>query len=326
MTDTGRTEESLLDDHLNLPLDPQMQAVVGAFQQHFGDPMRDLGATEVRARRAALRATAASAPELAEVVDLQIPGRDGAIPARHYRPQSGTATGIVVYFHGGGWVFGGVDESDGLCRVLAALTGCDIVSVDYRLAPEHVYPAAVNDAEDAVRWVADSLAGSAPLILVGDSAGGNLVAAVAQSSRGRGLPPIALQVLVYPVLDHRMNSDSYRDRGGKLLISADDMDWFWSQYIPNISSRGEANASPGLTENLHGLAPAVVIVAEHDPMRDEVLDYARRLEDASVPTSVHRYDTMAHGFFSMFGTLAAADDAIRSVAVAISSACQSTKS
>lgn len=184
----------------------------------------------------------------------------------------------------------------------------------------------MNDTEDAVRWVANTLAGSAPLVLMGDSAGGNLVAAVAQSAREHALPAIALQVLVYPVLDHRMNSDSYRDRGDKLLISADDMDWFWSQYVPDVNARSQADASPGLTANLRGLAPAVVVVAEHDPMRDEVLDYARRLEDASVPTTVHRYDTVAHGFFSMFGTLAVADDAIRSVAVAISDACRSAKS
>ncbi|KLL95725.1 hypothetical protein NJ76_23190 [Rhodococcus sp. IITR03] len=325
MTDLTRPDKSLSDGGLDLSVDPQMEAVVTAFQQHFGEPMRELGAVEIRARRAALGLAAAPAIDLAEVVDFEIPARGHGIPARHYRPQSGPTDGLVVYFHGGGWVFGSVDESDGLCRLLAALTGCDVVSVDYRLAPEHTHPAAVSDAEDAVRWAAGNLPESTPLILMGDSAGGNLVAAVAQSARERLEKPIALQVLIYPVLDHRMDTDSYRDRGGKLLISADDMEWFWSQYVPDIGARSRPDASPGLTRDLRGLAPAVVVVAEHDPLRDEVLDYARRLGDASVPTSVFRYNTMAHGFLSMFGTLTTADDAIRNIAVAISDACRSAK-
>ncbi|OUS92049.1 alpha/beta hydrolase [Rhodococcus sp. NCIMB 12038] len=325
MTDVERADITRPGELLARPLDPQMRTVVDLFQQHLGEPMRELGATEVRARRAALRSATAPTIELAEVVDLRIPERADGIAARHYRPQSGPPEGVVVYFHGGGWVLGGLEESDGFCRVLAGLTGCDVVSIDYRLAPEHIYPAAVDDADSSVRWIADKLAADAPLVVMGDSAGGNLVAAVAQNARDRGLPRIALQVLVYPVLDHRMQTDSYRERGGKLLISADDMEWFWSQYVPDVGRRSEPAASPGLTADLRGVAPAVVVVAEYDPMRDEVLDYARRLEEDSVPTSVYRYDSMAHGFFSMFGTLAAADDAIRSVAVQISDTCRSSK-
>ncbi|WP_216892843.1 alpha/beta hydrolase [Nocardia alni] len=325
MTDVGRVSPALRDDHLGLALDPQMRAVVEMFQQHFDEPMRVLGASEIRARRAALSRGASPTSELAAVVDLVIPGRDCGIPARHYRPQSGPAQGVVVYFHGGGWVFGGIDESDGLCRLLAGLTGCDVVSVDYRLAPEHPYPAAANDAVDAVDWVSNTIAAQAPLVVMGDSAGGNLVAAAVQHASRSERTEIVLQVLVYPVLDHRMSTASYRDRGERLLISADDMDWFWSQYVPDIAMRGEVGASPGLSADLRGLPPTIVVVAEHDPLHDEGLDYAHRLGEASVPTTVHRYDTMAHGFFSMVGALTVADDAVRAVAVAISDACRPSK-
>jgi acetyl esterase len=305
-----------------LPPDPQMQAVIGVFQQHLGEPMREIGAVDVRARRAALRSNAQPAVELAEVRELAVPGRAGVVPARLYRPHDGPSAGVVVYFHGGGWVIGSVDESDTFCRVFAGTTGCDVVSVDYRLAPEHVYPAAVEDADDAVRWVARELAADAPLVLMGDSAGGNLVAAVVRRARDEGGPEIALQVLVYPVLDHRMATPSYTERGGKLLISADDMDWFWAEYVPDAARRAEPDASPGLVEDLAGLAPALVVVAEYDPMRDESLDHARRLAEAGVPTTVLRYDTVAHGFFPMTGTLAVADDAIRTVGLAVSDACR----
>jgi acetyl esterase len=301
-----------------------MQAVIAVFQQHLGEPMREIGAEQVRVRRAALRSSARPAVELAEVRDLAVPGRSGDIPARLYRPYDGPPVGVVVYLHGGGWVLGSLDESDTFCRVFAGITGCDVVSVDYRLAPEHTYPAAVEDADDAVRWIARELAADAPLVLMGDSAGGTLVAAVAQHARNEGAPAIALQVLVYPVLDHRMATPSYTERGGKLLISADDMDWFWSQYVPDLERRAEPDASPGLVADLSGLAPALFVVAEFDPMRDEALDYAARLEDAGVPTTVLRYDTVAHGFFPMTGTLAVADDAIRAVGIAVSDACRAS--
>ncbi|GAA4558781.1 alpha/beta hydrolase [Pseudonocardia xishanensis] len=307
---------------VELPSDPQMQAVIGVFRQHLGEPMRELGAAEVRTRRAALRSSVPPAVELAEVRDIAVSGRSGEVPVRLYRPQDGPSAGVVVYLHGGGWVLGSLDESDTFCRVFAGITGCDVVSVEYRLAPEHTYPAAVEDADDAVRWIARELAGDAPLVLMGDSAGGTLAAAVAQHARADGSPQVALQVLVYPVLDHRMATPSYTERGGKLLISADDMDWFWSVYVPDVERRAEPDASPGLVEDLAGLAPALFVVAEFDPMRDEALDYARRLESAGVPTTVLHYDTVAHGFFPMAGTLAVADNAIRTVGLAVADACR----
>ncbi|SNQ46628.1 Acetyl esterase [Frankia canadensis] len=284
-------------------------------------PMREAGAAASRARAAALRDGAAPGPEMASVERVDIPGRDGIVPTRRYRPRSDPAPGVVVYFHGGGWVVGGLDESDGLCRTIAEFTSCEVLSVGYRLAPEHRFPAAVHDAEDAVAWVANRLAPEAGLVVMGDSAGGNLAAVVARRARDRGGSRIDLQVLVYPVTDHRMTSRSYTEHAHQMLISADDLDWFWSQYVPRASDRASPDASPGLVGDLAGLPPAVVVVAEYDPLRDESLAYARRLADAGVETTVYRYHSMAHGFFSLVGALDTAVDAVRSVSAAIVDMC-----
>jgi acetyl esterase len=300
------------------PLDPQLAPVVAAFAENLAEPMRTYGAEETRRRLAALRRPR-PAPEMAEVIDLAIPGRDRTIPARRYRPGTGTA-GTLVYFHGGGWVLGSVDESDGLCRVLAQRSGCDVVSVDYRLAPEHRYPAATDDAEDAVRWVAAGLAGDRPVGVMGDSAGGNLAIAVTRRLRGSDVA-IALQALVYPVTDHRMSSGSYREFAGKLMLSADDMDWFWGEYVPDPATRADPDVSPALADDLTGLPAAVVVVAGHDPMRDEALAYADALARAGVAVEVHRYDAMAHGFFTLYGAIDAAEDAINAICAAAARAC-----
>lgn len=304
-----------------LPPDPQMRAVIGLFHEHLGAPFREFGVAELRRRSAAVRPVAPPSIELAEVTNLEIPGRSGPISARKYRPQCGPASSAIVYFHGGGWVLGGLEEYDGFCRMLAGLTGSEIVSVAYRLAPEHVYPAAVHDAEDATRWLADA-SGDVPLVVMGDNAGGTLAAVVARRARDHGTPAITLQILVYPLLDHRMTSASYRERGNKMLICADDMAFFWSQYLPGPADTADPDASPGLAEDLRGLPPALVVVAEFDPVRDECLTYARRLEESGVRTTVYNFNTMAHGFFPMLGAVGAADDAIRSVALAISDVWQ----
>ncbi|WP_220186923.1 alpha/beta hydrolase, partial [Pseudonocardia pini] len=251
------------------------------------------------------------------VDDVEVTVRGGTVPVRRYRALPGPVSGVVVYLHGGGWVLGGLDEADLLCRSLALHSGCEIVSVGYRLAPEHRFPTAVDDADDVVAWVARGLAPGTALTVMGDSAGGNLAAVVARRARDRGAPRIDLQVLVYPVTDHRMDSRSYAEHGHQMLISADDMDWFWSQYVPREADRISPDASPCVVEDLSELPPAVVVVAEYDPLRDESLAYARRLAAAGVETTVHRYDSMAHGFFALVGALDTAADAVRSVGGAI---------
>jgi acetyl esterase/lipase len=299
------------------PLDPQMQTLVAAFQSHLGEPMREIGADDLRSRRAALLKVVPPPADVTDVEDLAVPGRDGKIPARRYRAAS-EPSGALVYFHGGGWVLGSVDESDGFCRYLSALSCFDVFSVDYRLAPEHPFPAAFHDAWDAVSWVAANTPDSQPLVVMGDSSGGNLAAAVThQVMRAGNDPRIDMQVLVYPVLDHTMSTPSYREHADKYLISADDMAWFWDCYVPEVEQRTDERVAPATTADLTDAPATLVVVAEYDTMRDEALDYAKRLEASGVATSVHRYDSMAHGFFPMFAALTIADEAIRSVAAAI---------
>lgn len=303
------------------PPDPQLRALLAAMRERSAVPMRHAGAPAARARAAALRAGAPAGPAMHMVEDLDVPVRDGAVPARRYRAHAAEPVGVIAYFHGGGWVLGGLDEADLFCRTLAEHSGCEVVSVGYRLAPEHRFPAAVDDADDAVTWIAKHRAAGRALLVLGDSAGGNLAAVVARRARDRGGPQIDLQVLVYPVTDHRMATRSYAEHGHQMLISADDMDWFWSEYAPAARDRASADASPGLVEDLSGLPPAVLVVAEYDPLRDEGLTYARRLADAGVETTLYRYDSMSHGFFALVGALDTAVDAVRSVSTAISDAC-----
>ena len=221
-----------------------------------------------------------------------------------------------MYFHGGGWVIGSLETHDGTCRELAAGAGCVVVSVDYRLAPEHRYPAAAEDCYAATRWCAEhaaELAIDARRIAVGgDSAGGNLAAVVAQMARDRGGPGLVLQLLVYPVTDHDFGTASYRDNAAGYLLTAADMRWFWGHYLGDDTARGaEPYASPLRAASLAGLPPALVITAELDPLRDEGEAYARALEAAGVAAKLHRYDGMIHGFFGMSAIMDQAVAAVR---------------
>jgi acetyl esterase len=214
------------------------------------------------------------------------------------------ARGVFVWYHGGGWVIGSIDESDTVGRKLAERTSCAVVLVEYRMAPEHRYPTAVDDSYAALEWVGanlEAIAGSTdvPLIVGGDSAGGNLSAVMAQRARDRGGPPIALQVLIYPVTDADLERPSYVDPENQLLLNRDGMIWFWDHYVPDVSRRTEPDASPLHHPDLSGLPPAVVLTAEHDPLRDEGEDYAKRLEEAGVPVNFKRYPGQMHAFFTL---------------------------
>jgi cation diffusion facilitator CzcD-associated flavoprotein CzcO/acetyl esterase/lipase len=212
------------------------------------------------------------------------------------------ARGVIVYYHGGGWVLGALDQFDALARRLAAGTGCAVVLVDYRLAPEDRYPAAVEDAWTALKWTAaniEEIAGCpVPLIVAGDSAGGCLAAVVAQRSREAG-PEIALQVLVYPVTDCDLDRDSYLDPENQLIVSRDTMAWFWDHYAPDPSVRSSPDASPLRARTLAGLPPAVMLTAQHDVLRDEGEAYAERLAQDGVRVEHRRFDGQMHGFFMM---------------------------
>ncbi|WP_420540870.1 alpha/beta hydrolase fold domain-containing protein [Mycolicibacterium septicum] len=250
--------------------------------------------------------------ELAEVIDLEIPCRSRRPTfARRYRPQPGPPPGVVVYFHGGGAGSSGLEESDWFCSTLAGLSGCEIVSVACRLAPTDADATAVDDAEDAARWVAGECR-DVPLVVMGDTAGGILAPVVARMARDRGAPAIALHVLICGALDHRPNSASHRESG--LL----------PQHQSDAVHRAEHDGTrPVHAEDLRGLPPALVIVTEFDHLRYECLSYTHRLEESGVQTTVYWFDTMARGWsFPVRGAVAVADDAIRSLGLAISAVCQ----
>jgi acetyl esterase len=254
--------------------------------------------------------------EVDEVVDLLIPGPSGTIRVRVYRPLSTELLPAAVYFHGGGWVVGTIESHDPVCRALTNRAPCVVVSVDYRLAPEAPYPAAVEDCWAATRWVAQEALklGADPgrVVVAGDSAGGNLAAAVALRARDRGLP-LALQVLIYPVTDFDLDSESYTRLAEGLNLTRAKMEWYWGLYL-NGADGLHPEASPLRAPDLGGVAPALVQVAEHDPLLSEGEAYAVRLAEAGVPVTLTRYDGMIHGFIRMPALVAEADFSLAEVA------------
>ncbi|GIW95608.1 MAG: putative lipase/esterase [Pirellulaceae bacterium] len=238
--------------------------------------------------------------QVKQMTDRQVPGPAGPIRIRLYDPGTTDPSPAVVFFHGGGWVLGSIETHDCLCRCLACETGLKIVSVDYRLAPEHRYPAAVEDAWAAVNFLYNEgrhwgIDGKR-LIVAGDSAGGNLAAVMALKARDEGAIRLSGQVLLYPVLDHDFDTDSYRAFQEGYYLTRSAMIWFWDQYVPWIEKRNEPYAAPLRCADLQGLAPAVIVTAECDPLRDEAAAYAERLQQAGNSVLYRCYEGMIHGF------------------------------
>lgn len=291
--------------------------------QELGIPALDaLPPDQGRAERRR-RPRPAPGPATVRAQPVSIPAAAGEpVPARVLIP-AGRPRGVLVYLHGGGWVFGEPDEFDALCRTLADRTGATVLLVDYRLAPEHPFPAGLQDAWSALEWAAQHRAElaaepDAPLLVAGDSAGGNLAAVVCRWARDRGGPLIALQALVYPVTDSDLDTPSYLDPANQLVVNRRVMAWFWDQYLPDPARRAQPDAAPLRADGLAGLPPAVVITAEHDVLRDEGERYAARLADAGVPVTHRRFDGQLHGFFTNLDQLPQSRVAIDLVADAIS--------
>jgi acetyl esterase len=284
-------------------LHPQVQEYLDAIAATDGSPLWQCTPLEAREREAAMPALLDAGVDAAAVAvhDVRIPV-DGevAIDARVTEPAAGPAAGTVVFLHGGGWVLGTIELADPMCRRLTVRSGCRVVNVGYRLAPEHPYPAAVQDAWAALRWAAQRWPG--PLVVMGESAGGTLAAGCARRAVERGGPALALQVLVNPVCD----SDGLTP----------ELAWFWDHYAPP-ERRGEPDASPLAVADLHGQAPALIVQPDHDPLRDEVLAYAGRLEAAGVPVRLDRVADVRHGFFFMVGAFHRADEAVDRAAAEI---------
>jgi acetyl esterase len=219
-----------------------------------------------------------------------------------------------VFTHGGGWVVCDLDSHDGVCRAIANASGAIVVAVDYRLAPEHRFPCGLEDAYSVLEWAAKSAAelGGDPhrLAVVGDSAGGNLAAALTLAARDRGGPTVGSQVLVYPVTNHDFTTASHRDPGDDKVLQSDEVQYFWQEYLADPDDAANPYASPLRAPSLEGLPPALVITAAFDPLRDEGETYAARLRDAGVPTELVRYDSMMHSFVTFLDALPDARDAV----------------
>jgi len=280
-------------------------------------PLHEMSPEEARRLGAVLREMYGPGPEVAQVREERIPVGGGAtVPARVLVP-TGAPRGIIVYLHGGGWVIGAIDEFDALGRRMAQRTGAAVVLIDYRLAPEHGFPTAVEDSFAAIRWVdehMEQIAGRrVPLVVAGDSAGGNLSAVVSLRARAAGGPRLAAQVLVYPVTDADFENETYLDPANQLLLSRDTMIWFWNHYVPDPAVRAHPDASPLRAEDLKGLPPAIVLLAEHDVLRTEGEAYAAGLRAAGVPVSQRCFAGQMHAFFTLLN-LPASGDALEYVA------------
>jgi acetyl esterase len=292
-------------------LHPQAQAVLDTIAALGYPPITEVTPREAREiRRAHLR------PSAIELHEVRAVDADG-VPARLYRPSGDEGIGLLVYFHGGGWVVGDLETHDSTCRALAAESGHAVLSVDYRLAPEHPFPAALGDSLTATGWASSHAVelGCAPgkLAIGGDSAGGNLAATVSQQA----VVPLRFQLLVYPVTDARCNTTSYEDFADGPYLTRASMDWYIAHYLSGAEGAADdPRVSPLLGDDdaLAKSPPTHVVTVETDVLRDEGEAYAARLESAGVPTTLRRYEGMFHGFFALPELIDVGRDAVREAA------------
>lgn len=259
------------------------------------------------------------------VEDFTLPGPGGVLPVRLYKPSdTDTPLPVLVYFHGGGFIRGSIKSHDGVCRRLAKMGGFAVVSVEYRLAPEHPFPAAVDDAYAALRWVQEhgTTKGldTAKIAIGGDSSGGNLAAVAVQDAKRNGTPQPVIQMLIYPITDAHFQTPSHTEFGMGYFLTTERMNWYRDSYLNSAQEQDDLRASPLLSNDMEGLAPALIITAGFDPLRDEGEDYARKLKDAGVPVGVVRFDGMTHSFASLNGFIKEADEALETAANAVSNA------
>jgi acetyl esterase len=284
-----------------MPVHPEAQQLLTALEELGLPPTEEMTVPNARAAIAGFVALQGEPVEVASVQNRTVPGPAGEIPVRVYTPVGAGQLPVVLYFHGGGWVIGDLEVVDRPCRQLASAAGAIVVSVDYRLAPEHRYPAAFDDCYAATAWVAEHAAelggDPAKLAVAGDSAGGNLAAAVALAARDRTGPNLGAQLLIYPVTNFNFDTESYRENREGYLLTKSSMLWFWAHYLGAQDLDKDPYASPLRADNLVDLPPAYVATSEYDPLRDEGEAYALRLGEAGVPVTAKRFDGMLHGFF-----------------------------
>jgi acetyl esterase len=307
-----------------MPLDPQAQRVIEAMAALNLKPVEESTPAEARESIRTRTAALGPFPDVAAVVDHRVPVSGGQIIVRAYSPGGPGPHPALVYYHGGGWVIGDLYTHDGLCRSITNAARCAVLSVDYRLAPESKYPVAVEDSYAALLWIvanAERLGIDRRRMAVGgDSAGGNLATVMALMARDRTGPRLALQVLIYPVTDHDLDTRSYRENATGYILTREGMRWFWNHYLASEAQGREPYASPLHAASLAGLPPALVITAEYDPLCDEGEAYAARLRDAGVPVTLTRYPGMFHGFVRLTNVLDKARTALDEIASSVQKA------
>ena len=310
-----------------MPLDHDAEILLEMVRAANRPAFEMVGAVEARQLFIAGRKALAPDPmPIAETRDLAIPGPGGAIPARLYRSATTGTLPALVFFHGGGWVVGNIEGHDTACRHLANRADCAVVSVDYRLGPEHKFPAAVEDCFAATAWVAGNAAslGVDPVRLAvgGDSAGGNLAAVVSLLARDKGTPRVACQVLIYPATDAAMRHDSIGRFAEGYVLTRSTMRWFYEQYLRSPEDAADWRVSPLLAPDLSGLPPAYVLTAGYEPLCDEGDAYAARLAAAGVAVTHRRFPGQVHGFAMNGRIIRAAETALDEVAAALKTAWQ----
>ena len=296
-----------------MPVDPQIQALL---DRGTGVPAtHTLPVAEARRQYEARIALMAPPPQMAKVVERRIDGPGGPLALRIYTPEGSGPFPLMMFFHGSGFVLCSLDTHDGMCRNLAAGIGCVVVSVDYRLAPEHKFPKGLDDCLAATRWAAANARelgiDPARIMVAGDSAGGNMAAVVALRVRDEGGPALCGQLLLYPVTDyHTPGTPSYAENANGYGLTRDTMEWFWAHYLTSAAESEHPHASPLRAKTLAKLPPAFVMSAEYDPLRDEAELYGKRLKEAGVATEITRRPGMNHGFLFWVGLVGGADSAM----------------
>ncbi len=302
-----------------MPLDEQAEAFLQRLEEAGGPPLNEMTPTEARAALAATVEESAGDPEpVGSITNRTIPGPLGDIPIRVYTPEGTGPFPALVYFHGGGWVAGDLEMVDPSCTMLTNRVGAVVVSVDYRLAPEHKFPAPLTDCYSATQWVSDNAAelnvDPRRIAVGGDSSGGNLAAAVSVVARDNGTPDLAFQLLFYPVTNLDYETNSYRENGTGYFLTTDMMRWFWGHYLESEDIGRDMRASPLLVEDASGFPPTFVVTAEFDPLRDEGEAYAELLREAGNDVTVKRYDGQIHGFVTRSGIMDKGKQAIEDAA------------
>ncbi|OMC32543.1 esterase [Mycobacterium sp. GA-1841] len=299
-----------------MPLEPVTQALLAQLAETRDPPMHEGTPAMARMAGPIFAGMSGRGPEVAAVRNLKLDGEDGGRFRVRVLVPDGETRSVIVYFHGGGWVIGDIDlQYDHVARHLANLTGSTVVLVNYRKAPEHRFPTALQDSWIGLCWAAAELASSdVPMIVAGDSAGGNIATVMARWARDRHGPTIDYQALIYPVTDCDFERPSYVAPENQLMLSRDTMIWFWAHYLPDDAARTNPDASPLRAPSLAGLPPALVYVAEYDPLHDEGVAYAGALADAGVAVTLEEAPGQMHGYFQMANILPGYQNGIEVVA------------